>query len=204
MELAVTVVGILGGLFALYKVITEVTVFRSGKRREEYEFSKRLISDLDNENVYRLTLEKGFLALTGKVYPVEEIRLLLTGKDPSLSIKDRASAASYVRFNPEANSYSWKGVFRRTFIRKHALKWYFFWYAVTASLALTPIYIKGFSALSDWAIVMFSGSLFLLAVMCLFSAENFKSATRLMAKFGRGTGEYLLSENPRHDCSTEA
>lgn len=105
MELAVKIVGILVSLFALYKIIIEVVVSRSSKRRDEYDFSKQFISDLDNEDIHRLTLEKGFLALTGKIYTVEEIRLLLNSRDPSLSINERSDAAGFVKFCPDKNKY---------------------------------------------------------------------------------------------------
>lgn len=184
MELAVQVVGILASLFALYKIIIEVIVSRSSKRRHEYDFSKQFISDLDDENIHRLTLEKGFLALTGKIYKVEEIRLLLNSGDPSLSINERSDAAGFVEFCPDQNKYRWKGRFNSKFAQKHAAKWYYFWYMVTAFLGLIPVYIKGISALGELPIFAFSGSLLLIAIMCLFAAENYNAAKRFMAKFG--------------------
>jgi len=184
MELAVKIVGILVSLFALYKIIIEVVVSRSSKRRDEYDFSKQFISDLDNEDIHRLTLEKGFLALTGKIYTVEEIRLLLNSRDPSLSINERSDAAGFVKFCPDKNKYWWKGRFNSKFSQEHAAKWYYFWYMVTAFLGLIPVYIKGLSALGQLPIFAFSGSLLLIAIMCLFAAENYKAAKRFMAKFG--------------------
>tara|TARA_B100002003_G_scaffold35826_1_gene31215 strand:+ start:5599 stop:6162 length:564 start_codon:yes stop_codon:yes gene_type:complete len=184
MELAVKIVGILVSLFALYKIIIEVVVSRSSKRRDEYEFSKQFISDLDNESIHRLTLEKGFLALTGKIYPVEEIKLLLSSKDPSSSINERSDAAGFVDFRPDENHYRWKGRFKSRFAQKHGVKWYYFWYFITAFFGLIPVYIKGISALGELPMIAFSGSLLLIAIMCLVAAENFKAAKKLMGKFG--------------------
>ena len=184
MELAVKIVGILASLFALYKVIIEVVVFRSSKRRDEYEFSKKFISDLDNENVHRLTLEKGFLALTGKIYPVEEMKLLLSSTDPSSSINERSDAGGFVEYKPYENHYEWKGRLKSRLAQKHREKWYFVWYFITAFLGLIPVYLKGISALGELPLVVFSGSLLLIAIMCLVAAENFKTAKKFMEKFG--------------------
>lgn len=184
MELTLKIVGILVSLFALYKIIIEVVVSRSSKRRDEYEFSKQFISDLDNESIHRLTLEKGFLALTGKIYPVEEIKLLLSSKNPSSSINERSAAADFVEFKPDENHYRWKGRLKSNFVKKHGVKWYTFWYFITASLGFIPVYTRGISALGELSMVAFSGSLLLIAIMCLVSAENFKAAKKFMAKFG--------------------
>jgi len=184
MEKVVTIVGILAGLLALYKIIVEVMVSRSGKRRDEYEFSKQFLSDLEKTDVHRLTLEKGFLALTGKIYRVEEIRLILSSEDPSLSINERSDAAGFISFSPEGNGYRWKKPYHRTFARKHATKWYYIWYTVTAFVGLIPVYINGTAALGDISMVAFSASLLTIAIMCLFSAEKYKSAQKFMSKFG--------------------
>lgn len=184
MENAVTIVGILASLLALYKIIVEVMVSKSNKRRDEYEFSKQFLSDLKEPEVHRLTLEKGFLALTGRIYRVEEIRLLLSSEDPSLSINERADASSFINFFPDSNGYNWKGIYRRDFSRKYAIKWYYFWYVATALIGLIPIYTKGSAALAEIPMVAFSGSLLTIAVMCLFSAEKYKSAQKIMSKFG--------------------
>jgi len=183
MEKVVTIVGVLAGLLALYKIIVEVMVSRSGKRRDEYGFSKQFLSDLEKTDVHRLTLEKGFLALTGKIYRVEEIRLILSSEDPSLSINERSDAAGFIRFSPEDNGYCWKKPYHRTFARKHATKWYYFWYTVTALVGLTPVYIKGSAVLDEISMVAFSVSLLTIAIMCLFSAEKYKSAQKFMSKF---------------------
>ena len=184
MELALKTIGILASLLALYKVIIELLAIRSSKRRDEYDVSKNFISDLENPAVHRLTLEKGFLALTGKIYPIEEIRLLLSSNDPSFSINERSDAKGFVVFCQDKNNYSWKGLYSRAFVRKNATKWYYSWYAISAFLGITPIYVKGMSALGELPILAFSGSLILISIMCLSSAENYKKAERFMSKFG--------------------
>ena len=99
MEEVAQVVGIVATVVALYKVFMEVVVFRSSKRRDEYQFSKQFVADLSKTDIHRLTLEKGFLALTGKIYPVEEIQVILSGNEPSLSINERSDAAGFIKFD---------------------------------------------------------------------------------------------------------
>lgn len=182
MEFTLKTVGILSGLFALYKIIVEVIVFRSSKRRDEYEFSKQFINDLNNESIHRLTLEKGFLALTGKTYPVEEIKLLLGSREPSSLIKERSDAARFVDFIADENRYRWKGRFKHHYVQKYGVIWYYFCYVVAASLGFISIYTKDSSVLSGFPMIFLSGPLILSAGTCVVAAENFKTARKFMDK----------------------
>ncbi|MBW3227744.1 hypothetical protein [Marinobacter adhaerens] len=185
MEEVAQVVGIVATVVALYKVFMEVVVFRSSKRRDEYQFSKQFVADLSKTDIHRLTLEKGFLALTGKIYPVEEIQVILSGNEPSLSINERSDAAGFIKFDRKEKRYRWKGRYEKPIVRTCAVAWYYIWYVILAMVGIVPVFMKGIaSSLDEVPIVAFSGSLILVAIMCLISAEKYKSARRFMEKFG--------------------
>lgn len=185
MEELVQIVGVIATVVALYKIFMEIVVFRSSKRRDEYQFSKQFVSDLNKADIHRLTLEKGFLALTGKIYPVEEIQIILDGKEPTRSINQRSDAASFITFEPNEKKYRWKGRYKKAIVRKYAVSWYYTWYVILAMVGLVPVFMEGIaSALNEVPIMAFSSSLVLVAIMCLISAEKYKSAQRFMEKFG--------------------
>ena len=50
MEDAIKVAGLLASIFAFYKIITDVISVKFSRRRDEYDFSKRFITDLENVN----------------------------------------------------------------------------------------------------------------------------------------------------------
>ena len=180
MEEVLKIIGAFASVFALYKVIVDVVMAKSSRKREEYEFTKKFIDDLKNEKIHSYILEKGFLALTGKSYSVAEIKHLLDYSNPSEMINYRAASGVFVSFNTSALSYFWKGRFQNKFIRKYASAWYLGWYIVLILLALIPFYINGFPGFKNISVVIFSLSLGSIAVMCVFRHEDLKDAKELI------------------------
>ena len=99
MEETIKIVAIFASIFAIYKVVIDVVLARSSRRRDEYAFTKEFISDLEGDAEHRYTLEKGFFALTGKLYSIEEIKLLLAQTTPSNSIKLRGNSGGFICFD---------------------------------------------------------------------------------------------------------
>lgn len=180
MEEALKIVGALASLFAVYKIVVDVVLARSTRRRDEYKFTKEYITDLRKGEEHLYTLEKGFFALTGKMYSIPEVNVLLSQRSPSISLNLRGDSGSFVLFDEESNKYIWKGKYSKKFIRKYAGKWFFSWYVITASLAILPVYTKGTSVLASFPVTAFSASLFVVAVSCLIQQSNLSNAKKFM------------------------
>ncbi|WP_158681737.1 hypothetical protein [Microbulbifer pacificus] len=183
MDELIKAVGVIATLFAVYKIVVDVVLARSARRRDEYKFVKEYLLALKNDSEHTYTLEKGFFALTGSTYPVPEIKFLLAQPSPSTTLELRRDSDNFVSFNNVSKTYEWKGVYRYNFARVVASKWFFAWYVVTASLALTPIFINGFASYSDTPVTIFSASLFVIAVSCLIRHSNFKKSVSFMSGF---------------------
>ncbi|HCS27798.1 MAG TPA: hypothetical protein DIW43_10105 [Spongiibacteraceae bacterium] len=182
MEEAIKIVGIIASLIAIYKIAVELMLARSTRRRDEYSFTKQFISDIsDSSDQHPYILEKGFLALTGKIYSVDELRILLRQKSPSVAISQRSSATGFVVFDEASRQYSWKGKYGRPFIRKHAGKWFFACYMVTAILALLPVYLIGLELLASIPTVAYSVSLLVVAISCLSQQSDLETAISFMS-----------------------
>lgn len=180
MEDAIKIVGIFASLFALYKIVTDVFLAKSSKHREEYPFSKEFLKDLKNDDIHNFILEKGFLALTGKSYSIPEVKFLLSLSSPSEAIKLRSSVDKFIEFNKPKALYSWKGAYKKAFIRRFAPLWFMSVYVVIAFFALAPTYIKGIDIFNEFSLVAFSVSFGVVAIASLISHENFKDAKNFM------------------------
>lgn len=183
MEETLKIVGALASLFAVYKIVVDVVLARSTRRRDEYKFTKEYISDLSDGTEHPYTLEKGFFALTGKIYSIPEVKNLLSQPSPSISLSLRADSGVFVQFDEESNKYIWKGKYAKNYIRRYAGNWFFSWYVITASLAILPVYTKGISVFSSLPVTAFSLSLFVVAVSCLIQQSNLSNAKKFMEIF---------------------
>ncbi len=180
MEEVLKIVGALASLFAIYKLVVDVVLARSTRRRDEYSFTKDYISDLEGDSEHLYVLEKGFFALTGKIYSVPEVKLLLSQSSPSFSINLRSDCGGFIQFNDASFNYEWKGRYARKFVRKYAGKWFLFCYMLTASLAILPVYVKGVASLGDLQIASFSVSLFIIAISSLVQQSNLNNTKIFM------------------------
>jgi len=180
MEETLKIVGAFASLFAVYKIVVDVVLARSTRRRDEYKFTKEYISDLRDGTEHLYTLEKGFFALTGRIYSIPEVKILLSQPSPSIAISLRADSRAFIQFDEEAKKYIWKGKYTKNYVRKYAGKWFFTWYVITASLAIFPVYTKGVAVLSSLPITVFSLSLFVVAVSCLIQQANLSYAKKFM------------------------
>jgi hypothetical protein len=128
----------LATIFAVYKIIADVFLARAVKHRDEYQFTKDFLSDLDQATSHRYVLEKGFRALTGDIYRVEEIRFLLSLDEPSKAIILRSSTKNTLYFNVEQSTYQWKNIYSSACFRWFAKKLFLALYILTSAVALSP------------------------------------------------------------------
>ena len=180
MEEILKFVGVFVSIFAIYKVVVDVVLAHSSRRRDEYAFAKQYVSDVYNGGEHRYTLEKGFFALTGKLYSIEEIKLLLSQSTPSFLISQRGKIGSFIMFSEETYKYNWTEKYSNVFVRKHASIFFLICYIVTASLALMPIYIQGMSILANLPVFTFTLSLFVISIFSLVQHSNFDIAIGFM------------------------
>lgn len=180
MEEVLKIIGILASLFAVYKIVVDVVMAKSSNRREEYQFAKDYYKDLNDTDTPVFVLEKGFLALTGKIYSVPEIKYLLSFNNPGEIIEYRSKSGKYIEFKIEKDVYNWKGLYKQSWIRNIAPFWYLGCYVLLASIALWPVYTKGIVGLDGIPLITFSLSLGVIAIVCLSSYVDFKFAKELM------------------------
>lgn len=168
-------------MFAIYKIVVDVILSNSTRRRDEYAFTKQYISDFNSNREHIYTLEKGFFALTGKLYSIEEIKLLLSQSQPSYLISQRKSINNFVIFNEQSLQYDWTKRYTKDIVQKHADKWFLFCYILTASLALFPIfYTKETSLLTNIPTLLYILSLMVIAISSLVQHSNFGFAKQFM------------------------
>ena len=177
--------GAFASLFAIYKLVIDVILARSTRRRDEYSFTKGYLSDLANGGEHLYVLEKGFFALTGRIYSIDEIRFLLNQPSQSIAIDLRGDCGGFIFFKQESTTYEWRGKYASNFIRKYTSGALFTFYMITASLAITPIYLKGISSLGDFSVLIYSLSLIVTAISCLIHRTNFNNAKKFMDTVAR-------------------
>ena len=176
MECFLKIIAAFASVFALYKILIDVVLARSSKRREEYNFTKQFLTDLYDPEVHQYVLEKGFLALTGKIYPIVEVKQLLRYRCPSLAIEKRSDADDFIEFDEIVCKYVWKGMYKKDDIRKFGPIGYLSLYAIFCFFGLLPIIIKGGSVFSSITESILSFSLIVISITCLTRHEYMKEA----------------------------
>src|SRR5690554_2292521 len=111
MDNFLTIIVAIAGIFGIFKIVNEITLSRTSKHRDDYEFTKNYLDDLNNPNTHRFIIEKGFRALTNNNYSVEEIKYLLSQDEPMELIYLRASSKKILYFDTKKQQYKWIGIY---------------------------------------------------------------------------------------------
>lgn len=193
MEEVLKILGAFASLFAIYKLVIDVVLARSNRRRDEYSFTKSFLSDLDAGNEHLYVLEKGFFALTGKVYSIPEIKVLLSQPSPSIAIDLRGDCGGFITFRQDNKTYAWKSKWINDFTKKYMSAALFILYMITASLAMIPIYIQGVSLYENFSVLIYSASLIVAAISCLIQQANFNNAKKFMATIEQDNPQQIAS-----------
>ncbi len=180
MEDVLKIAGAFASIFAVYKVFIDIILAKSSKRREEYQFVKDYLDDLDEEESHPFLLEKGFFALTGDNYSVDEIKYLLSFSNPGKVIKLRSSSGKFLEFDREKQRYNWDGNCKKELVRKISSKCYIAGYIGFAFVALSPMYFKILGGWQNYVNIILSISLGVIAIASLSRHEDFKYSNRLM------------------------
>ena len=178
-----SVIALCAGILGIYKLLVQVIISKSQKRRDEYSFSKEFLADLENPETHALTLQKGFHALTGISASLVEIKHILAQPNPDGLIRSRSSAKEFIDFCPASVTYKWKSLYAISWIRKCTSGFFLSLYFIFGVSALTPLLtpqidIAQFLKLPVTAFVLSFG---LVALFSLVHREDFKEARKFMA-----------------------
>lgn len=179
METALKFIGIFASIFALYKIIVDVFLAKSTKRRDEYSFTKDFLCDLNREQIHPLIVEKGFLALSGMVLEEPEIRYILSRDNPSTLIDLRRNVSSFVSFNPDGLCYEWKGKYKGEMWQRFGSNIYFVAYWFFAMIGLIPLIMDNYKNLTNISVMIFCVPILIIAIASLIKHEDIKQATEL-------------------------
>lgn len=174
------IIGALVSIFAIYKIVSDVVLSRSRKHRDEYEFIKKYINDLNNQTEHIFVLEKGFQAITGQVCSLHEIKFLLSTKNPIEVISQKQSVSAYLVFNRKLETYEWSNFYKKKWAQKYAGKLFLILYCVLAFVSLLPIYAVGKPIFNSLPFVTFIISTFVAAIFFLNKQIDFNTTKEFM------------------------
>ncbi len=183
MDNFLTIIVAIAGIFGIFKIANEITLSRASKHRDDYEFTKNYLDDLNNPNTHRFIIEKGFRALTNNNYSVKEIKYLLSQGEPMELIYLRSSSKKTLFFDTKIQQYEWMGIYKNKFYRKIASKLFIIVYFITSFSALTPFLFQNDGDSFDIKDIIFSISMGLFAVLAVIKQSDFVDSLKFMNMF---------------------
>ncbi|TMP87265.1 hypothetical protein CWC05_09235 [Pseudoalteromonas ruthenica] len=145
MELIIKAVSFFGSLIAIWRVFFSMKKASQKQLKDDFQFAKGFLPEADSMHQY--TKIKGYQALAGSesVY-ANEVEYILTLENPVQCLKDFVLSKQLFQRDKYTTSFKFK------FRGRYALKpyrtilaiWYFFWYVVTAFIAVSPLILPGF------------------------------------------------------------
>ena len=130
------ILGALGAIFGFYKITIDVLLAIANKHREEYQFAKDYIQDINDPSVHNFVIEKGFRAMTGNCYSIGGVKYLLSYNEPTKAIMLRASPKESIKFDSSIREYKWSGFQQNKYCRKFTRWLYPLLYLLFASIVL--------------------------------------------------------------------
>ncbi len=179
MDITIKIIGAVGGIFALYKILIEIFLAKSSRRREEYDFSKKYLKDLYDDKVHIYVKEKGFLALTGQMRSVLEIKHLLEKRSPHEAIEQLALCGKEIfSFDSKLGKYCWSEKLNSKVTRKRKKWGYLALYVIFALLCFDQFFTHGIKFQSVITQVIYSISFLIIAIASLIKHENLKESEK--------------------------
>jgi len=188
-ELFAKLIAVIGSVIALYKAFHEIVLSRKPRLREEFQFVKTFVSDLNHET-HPLLVEKGFLAISGDpTLSAAEIRYLLSLESPSTALRRYLHGRQHLVFSAHPSDTQKPIDFKPELQDKKARQFrkamYAISYAITASLAFAPILFVRSLVGSNWQaglvlVAMFLVSFGWLAISALQSSSKLWRAEELV------------------------
>jgi hypothetical protein len=200
LKIGISFVTVTGGLFALPKILYENSTLRKSQRREEYEFSKKFISEVFEDQickkpkVHPFIVEKGYQAISGEMLGYNEIMTLLNFPNPLLALKKFFRSQELLILTKDGlfeyiKKYNSTG--KRWFYRKLYSTAYF----VLAMVAILPFTFKkqlGIELESTESIIKYS--LFVVAIL-------FWAISQLLKYINMEFAEYIIEEQAKIENS---
>ena len=118
MEVTIKIIVAIGGLFGVFKVYSDFFNARSARRRENYKLTKEFMVDLEDEKQPQFLIQNGFLALTGHLISIFEIKYLLGLNNPLSVIDLKPSNERFTYFDKKQNKYCWKDRYSSSHFQK--------------------------------------------------------------------------------------
>ncbi|THK42192.1 hypothetical protein E8Q33_05280 [Methylophaga sp. SB9B] len=187
MDNFLTIILAITGIFGIFKIVNEITLTRSSKHRDDYAFTKNYLDDLNNPKTHGFVIQKGFRALTNNIYPVEEIKILLSHDDSMETIYLRSASKKTLHFNKKKQQYEWVGIYKKEWFRKIASKLLILAYAITSFSALMPFLLKNESNPLDTKGIILSISLGMFAVLAVIKQTDFVDSLKFMNMMNQKT-----------------
>lgn len=181
LEFGLKFVGIWAAIAAIYKLINELIYNRKSKLREEYEFIKQYLKDISENEQNKFVIEKGYLAISGKLLTSCEILFLLKFMFPSLAFSSIHHALKHIEFYQEENKYKYRDKYKNKTKRKIIEWWYFLTYFLFFFIAFSPVLFGSFvnielNFLSVVIFILFIVSFATLAVLQIVEYKKIYSA----------------------------
>lgn len=199
MELVLKIIASVVSVIALSKVITETQSSKAARRREEYEFSKKYIPDLKTEDIHSYSIERGFMALAGRICSEREIRLLLALPFPTRAIRDRVSSQAFIEFDEVSGLYCWQGRYKRPTIQRNGTLALTGLYYVMAFAGIMTVFTLGMGIMASIGSMLFAASTVFIAGGALVRAENLKVARIFMSRWNTDDVPEVGSNNQLND-----
>jgi len=176
----IKIIGPLLAIFGVFKIFADVLNARSTRRRENYKLTKEYMVDLEDENQHQFLIQNGFLAITGHIASVTEIKFLLSKENPFSIIDLKPSGERFIYFDKDQGKYKWKQFYCSQKFQKFG--WWFFnlIYAVLIIFAMLPHLggVKTITINNSW--IFPSLVFFVLAITALNFSDNFNQAKKFM------------------------
>lgn len=144
LEFGLKLVGICAAIAAIYKLINELIYNKKSKLREEYEFIKQYLKDISDNEQSKLVVEKGYLAISGKLLPSTEVLFLLEFMFPSFAFSRIHYAMKHIEFDANQNKYKYRENYKNESKRKILEWWYLLTYFFFFFISFFPILFGSF------------------------------------------------------------
>lgn len=192
LEFGLKLVGICAAIAAIYKLINELIYNRKSKLREEYGFIKQYLKDISENEQSKLVVEKGYLAISGKLLTSEEVLFLLKFMFPSFAFSRIHYALKHIEFDANQNKYKYRENYKNESKRKTIEWWYFLTYFFFLFIAFSPILFGSFikkklNFLSIVIFILFIVSFATLAILQLIEYKKIYAAKYILEEQDRTT-----------------
>ena len=176
----IKIIGPLLAIFGVFKIFSDVFNARSTRRRENYKLTKEYMADLEDDNQHQFLIQSGFLALTGNLVSVAEIKFFLSKENPLSIVDIKPSGEHFIYFDQDQSKYEWSKFYGSDFFQKFGWWVYHLVYVAFVTFAMLPHLggVKIITINDSW--IFLSVAFFVFAIVILNFADNFNQSKKFM------------------------